>query len=171
MRQFLFIALIACATPAAAQQTPAQSDLQRAAHMLGANWRPLEAGAASAEAAYAAACQGATDEMAALDAALPATLAPDGLGAVRTQRGLIIVPTDENPGAAYVFPNPHLTNIASGLAAIHVVDAAAGRISLTDAAGQEIQLQLGVAGGKAMMRILREGAEPLLYVGCASSTG
>lgn len=172
MRALLFAALLAAATPALAQQQPAapQTDLERASHMLAANWRPIVAGA-SAEAALANSCEGALEEMATLDAALPEDLNAAGLNALRAERGLIIVPTTDNPAAVYVFPNPQLAQITSGLAAVRVVDAAAGRVSLIDAAGATTQFQLGVSGGQPMMRILRDGADPLTYVGCANSVG
>lgn len=172
MRALVFATLLLSAGPALAQEQPAppQTDLERASHMLAANWRPIVAGA-NAEAALANSCEGALEEMAALDAALPEELNADGLNTIRAQRGLIIVPTTENPAAVYVFPNPNLASITSGLAAVRVVDAAAGRISLIDAAGATTQFQLGVSGGQPMMRILLEGADPVTYVGCARSVG
>jgi hypothetical protein len=117
-----------------------------------------------------AACTGAVDEMAALDASLPAELSPETLRPIRAPRGFIIVPTDD-PGMAYIFPNAQLSAMTPGLAAIRVVSATLGRVDIVDAGGQTTQLQVGVAGGRPMMRVLREGGAPLVFVGCASSIG
>ncbi|MGE0597682.1 MAG: hypothetical protein AB7P07_15070 [Hyphomonadaceae bacterium] len=174
MRAIAFAAALLCFAASAAAQTttaPPEDDLARAARMLAANWRPIPGLATSgAEAAISQACEGAIEELARLDAALPEDLSAPAIQLVRAERGLVIVPTAE-ANAAYLFPNPQLPNVTSGLAAIRVLDPAAGRVTLTDAAGQDIQLQLGVAGGRAMMRILPAEGDPLVYVGCASTAG
>lgn len=172
MRAILFAAAtLLCGNPALAQDASAETDLARAARMLAASWRPIPGLAtAGLETAIAEACEGAPEELSALDAALPDNLSAPALQAVRAQRGLVVVAT-EDPGAAYLFPGPDLPGVASGLAAMRLVDAAAGRVSLTDAAGREIQLQLGVAGGRAMMRVLSGDGAPQVYVGCVATSG
>ncbi len=108
--------------------------------------------------------------MDALSAQLPADVTPEATRSIRAVRGFVIV-NAAVPGEAFLFPNPELAGIASGPAHFAVANRAQGRVDLTDAAGRVFQLQLGVAGGKAMMRILRGDAPALSYVGCASTGG
>lgn len=160
---------LATAQPAAAQTPAPESDLALVARLLGAIWRPLPAtGPGAPRTTFESACGEAVEEMDALNAQLPADVTPEATRAVRAPRGFVIVNAAE-PGEAFLFPNAELTAIASGPARFVITDRAQGRIDLTDAAGHVTQLQLGVAGGKALMRILRVGAPPLTYVGCAAT--
>jgi hypothetical protein len=170
VRTFLFIAALALASQAAAQDAPL-SDLQRASYLLAANWRPLHppTTAQSLESAVAAACEGALEELASIDAATSTAQDPAALAAIRAPRGFIFVPVDDNPAAAFVFANGELASIASGQVTIRVMNVAQGLVSLSDSHGRVSQLQLGAGEGLKMMRFLREGAEPLLYVACAPS--
>jgi hypothetical protein len=158
-------------TAQASAQTPApptlaQSELAHVARLIGAIWRPLPENAN--QASLTAACAGAIEEMNAVNAQLPEDVTPEATRAVRAERGLVIV-NAAAPGEAYLFPNPELAGVASGPARFVVIDSAQGRVDLTDSAGRIFRLQLGIAGGKAMMRILRGEAPPLAYVGCAST--
>ena len=164
---FLFSALaLALAIPATAQPNAA-ADISQASRQLAANWRPF-AGPATV-ATFRAACQGAPQELATLDGSLPSNLNGASLGLVRAPQGFIIVPTSDDPASAFLFPNAQLVFITPGLATIQIVDAAQGRVNLRDAAGVVTQLQLGHAGQHAVMRILRQGMDPLTFVGCVAS--
>ena len=165
MRRLVFALALACAPPAAAQ-APAE-DIARVSRLLAANWRPLGPDAASApRAAFAAACAGAVEEMETLDAALPAELTPEALAPIRPPTGFIIVATDQ-PERIFLFPNPALNWIASGEAVITAADAASGIVRLRDAAEREAELQLGISGAQAMLRLTAPGGALRLYVGCA----
>ena len=166
----LALTLSLLAAPAAAQ-TP-DDDIGRASRLLAANWRPVSSTPGrDPQAAFAAACENAVEEMASLDAQIPEDLNAAALAALRPARGLIFVPAADNPAAGFVFASVALPHIASGLAVLRVADAASGRVDLTDAAGATIELQLGVVGGKPVMRVPGAAGAPALYVGCASSIG
>ncbi len=169
---FLFLAM-AVTAPALAQPSLAgATDAASVSRLLGAIWRPLPAtGSGSPQAAFLAACEGAIEEMAALDLSLPEQLTPEALAPVRTPHSLVIIPTEENPADVFVFPSPELSAIASGLGQFHLDPAGAGRVVLRDAAGAETQLQLGLAAGKTLMRVRPPGqAAAQLFVGCAPTT-
>lgn len=162
------LSLLLMVAPALAQTS--DDELARASGLLAANWRPVApAPGGDAEAIFAAACEGAVEEMAALDAQIPEDLNAAALAALRPPRGLVFVPAADNPAAGFVFANDALPHIASGLALLRLVDAARGRVDLIDAVGATIELQLGVAGGKPVMRVPDAAGAPSLYVGCASS--
>lgn len=108
--------------------------------------------------------------MDALSARLPDDVTPEATRTIRAVRGFVIV-NAAVPGEAFLFPNPELAGIASGPAHFIIANRDQGRVDLTDADGRVFQLQLGVAGGNAMMRILRGDAPALSYVGCASTGG
>ncbi len=109
--------------------------------------------------------------MAELDLSLPERLTPEALALVRAPRGLVIVPTAEDPSSIYIFPNQELGAIASGLGQFRLDPAGAGHVVLRDAAGRETQLQLGSAGGQTLMRLRAPGqGDTRLFVGCASTT-
>lgn len=176
MRSIVFtLALIAA--PLAAAQTPApapastpEHQLALAAHQLAAMWRPVPPGRLTA-ASLTAACDGALTEMTALDARLPIPMTVDNLADIRAEHGLVFVPTDENPSVMFVFPNDdELRGIASGLANFTLDPAGEGKLVLTDAAGHDSNLELGHAGGHALLRIRPRGsADVQLYVSCASA--
>jgi hypothetical protein len=85
--------VLACtAAPALAQRAGPASDVARASQALSALWRPLPVLEASA---LESACQGALEEIEAVEAALPPVLTQDSLARVRTLRGLLIIPTED----------------------------------------------------------------------------
>jgi hypothetical protein len=170
VRYFFLVLSLALALPAAAQ--PALTDAARVSRLLGAIWRPLPTSIAGApEAAFRTACEGALEEMAALDLSLPEHLTPEALAPVRAPRGLVLIPTEEDPAAIYVFPNAELSGIASGLGQFRLDPAGAGQVVLRDAAGRETQLQLGASAGKSLMRVRPPGqTQARLFVGCAPTT-
>ncbi len=159
MRHFLFIALMLALAPAAAAQSPPGStDAARVSQLLGAIWRPLPTRATESPVAE-------------LDLRLPEHLTPEALALVRAPRGLVIVPTAEDPSSIYIFPDQDLGAIASGLGQFRLDPAGAGRVVLRDAAGRETQLQLGSARGQTLMRLRAPGqSDTRLFVGCASTT-
>jgi|CXWL01.1.fsa_nt_gi hypothetical protein len=172
--RFMIVALVmACGAPAAAQTPPASTEAARVAFLLGAIWRPLAATqGGSPQALMQAACEGALEEMAQLDLRLPEDLTPEALAPVRAARGLVIVPTEEDPAIVFIFPDPALVAIASGLGQVRLDPAGAGRLVLRDAAGGESQVQLGSASGHRMMRLRPPGeTTATLFVGCAPTTG
>lgn len=171
MRALLLAALFLISPLAGAQTAPAP-DTAQIVRLLGAIWRPLPpANGASPQALFERACAGALDEMAAFDDALPDPGNPAALRLARPQASVLIVPTAPDSTQVYIFPSTQLPDIAAGRAVFTIVDTAQGRLDLRDAAGAVAHLQLGVAGGKAMMRVLRQGQAPLSYVGCASTAG
>lgn len=165
--RFLLIALaLACAAPAAAQTPAPTPELQRASRALAAIWRPLTA---MDEASMQAACRGAVEEMAAVEAALPPVLTPESLARVRALRGLLIVPTDD-PSISFFFPNAGMSWFTSGLGGIVVLSEAEGFIGVHDAGGRDIAFQIGRAGERPILRIRPpEGGDILTFVGCAST--
>jgi len=166
MRFLVFALACLFAAPAAAQDN---AEIQRASTALSAIWRPV-AGPITA-ASIQAACTGAVEEMAAIEAALPPVLNPESLARVRALRGFLIVPTGDDPAWAYFFPPPDLTWFRSGIGALTVLDQAQGLIGVRDAASQNIALQLGRAGEHAVLRVRPpQGGAPLTFVGCAASS-
>ena len=171
MRALLFAALLACATPAAAQT---DADLASASRMMAANWRPFQPPprGGSVDAAFSQACAGALDEMAWLDGRLPEEITPEALSVIRTERGLILVPTEESPATFFLFAAANMPGLTSGLATIRVANARQGHVDLIDAAGTQLALQLGTSNGHALMLIFgNEDQEPLQFVACASTAG
>ncbi len=167
MRTFLFALACLIAPPVAAQEN---ADVQRAATALAAIWRPVSGPLTAAS--IQTACTGAVEEMAAIEAALPPVLDPDSLARVRGLRGLLIVPTGDDPAWSYFFPPLDLTWFRSGIGAIAVLDESQGLIGLRDASGRDIALQLGRAGERPVLRIRPpEGGALLTFVGCAPSAG
>lgn len=162
--RFLAFAL-AClfATSAAAQQNNAETG--RAASALSAIWRPVE-GAVTAT-SITAACTGAVEEIAAIEAALPPVLTPKSLQRVRGLRGMLILPAGDVTGWLYVFPPASLNWMTPGMGRVTVVSEADGFLALQDGAGQSVSLQLGRAGQWPLMRIHPPEGALLNYVGCA----
>jgi len=151
--------------PAAAQTDAATPNVATATRALSAMWRPMT-GAASVETA----CRGATQEMDAVDAMLPPVLTQESLSAVRTFRGLLVVPTDD-PEVAYFFPDRTMDWFTPGMAAVAVVDEAQGILGIRDAGGRDIALQLGSGGGHPVLRIRNPDGQVLNFVGCAPTWG
>lgn len=167
MIRFLAIAFaLLLASPTLAQTGP---DVSRAMRGLAAIWRPIAADAAAE--AVRAACVGALDELAAVDALLPADLTPQNLARIRAPHGLIVIPIGEQRSGAYFFPPAELPWFASGLGAISVLDEAEGLLLVHDAAGAEIRLQLGRLGTTPALRVSLGGAETRTFVGCAPTLG
>lgn len=145
----------------------ATGELAVVARHLGALWRPLPASPAGvADDVFASACAGALEELEVLAAQFPEDLTPEAVRGLRATQGLALSPGAE-PGQIFVFPSPTMRSVAGGLGRFAIFDAAQGRIDLTDAAGATLRLQLGQAGGRSVLRILREGEQPQAFVGCA----
>lgn len=167
MLRTLTLALACCfALSAAAQTTP---DVARASHALAAIWRPVTG--TLTEASIRTACTGAVEEMAAVDAAMPTVLTPESTARVRAMRGLVIVPSGEDPALAFFIPPASLTWFTSGIGAIAVLDEAQGLIGIRDAGGRDIAFQLGRAGERPVLRIRPPEGTLLTFVGCAPVTG
>ncbi len=146
-------------------------DVSRAVRALAANWRPIAPEQLESTEAAISACAGAIEEIAAVDAALPIDITPQTLAHVRALRGLVIVSADDAIGGAYFFPAPDLAWFASGLGAVRVVSEAEGYLAVRDAAGRDIALQLGRAGGRAALRVRTPDGQILKFIGCAPTQG
>jgi len=169
LRPLIVALVLGLAAPAFAQTAPQQSDLAQVARMLGALWRPLPPPAPGQQRVAAqTACLGALEELEAVNSVLPEDLNSPALNAVRATRGFVIV-NSADEGGAFFFPSSDLTFIAPGRGSFVIADRAQGLVNLTDAAGAVTQVQLGASGGLPMMRIMRPNAQPLVYVGCAST--
>jgi hypothetical protein len=164
-----FLALTLSMTLPASAQTPAPAtpETVRAARALSAMWRPVEA---LTSAQIEAACRGAFEEIEAVEAALPPVLTSESVAAVRTLRGLLILPSDD-PGLPYFFPDDTLPWFASGLGAVGVIDEAQGFLGVRDAAGRDIALQLGRAAGRGVMLLRDPEGAVLNFVACAPTIG
>ena len=125
---------LACSAPALAQDDAAPSAAVQIAHAsrtLAAIWRPITT---TTQSALAAACNGASDDLAALDAALPEDLNNRTLAAVHVAHGLVFVPTTENPADTFIFADSSMAWLASGVGVITGADEDTGEITLQDAA-------------------------------------
>ncbi len=161
---------LAClaAVPAAAQTPP--SEIERAAsasRALSMLWRPVTT---LTPEQITRACSGSAEEIEAIEAAMPAVLTPESLANVRALWGLMVVPTDD-PAVSYFFPDMSLGWMASGLGAIGVIDEAEGFIGVRDAAGRDIAVQIGLAGGRGVMRLRNPENQLLTFVACAPTWG
>ena len=152
------------AWPAGAQTPVASPELTRASRAVGAIWRPVD-GPLTGESVLAA-CAGATEEMQALDAAMPPELDAESAARVRGLRGLHIIPLASNPGAAYFFPPLNMTWFAPGLGSFSVIDESEGFIGVRDASGREMAFQLGRADRQPMLRIRPPTGEIVTLAGC-----
>ena len=162
---FAFACLLAL--PAAAQ-TNAQA--RRAVDAMSAMWRPVAAQEMTSPPALQTACAGALEEMAAIEAAMPPVISAESLSNVRALRGLLIVPGQaQGPPTAFFFPSAELPWFASGLGAVTVLSDADALIGVRDAAGGDISLQLGQAGGRPILRVRSPDGPILAFVGCAST--
>ncbi|MGD9980875.1 MAG: hypothetical protein AB7H66_12555 [Hyphomonadaceae bacterium] len=161
---FAALLCLSSAISAAAQTPTATPELTRASHAIGALWRPIQ-GPISAE-TIRAACTGASEELAALDAAMPSELTPESAARVRGLRGLHVIPIADRPGAAYFFPPLGMTWFTPGLGGFSVIDESEGFIGIRDAGGQELAFQLGRAGGRPMLRIRKPDDDILTLAGC-----
>ena len=169
MFRLLFALVLTCliAAPAAAQTpAPATPEATRASAALSALWRPITALHADK---IAQACGGAAEEVGAVEAALPPVLTPESVARVRALRGLLVIPTDD-AAVSYFFPDSGMPWFASGLGTIGVIDEAGGFIGVRDAEGHEFALQLGVAGGHAVLRLRNPENQILNFVACAPTT-
>jgi hypothetical protein len=167
IRALIAAALVAAfAVPASAQTAVATPENTRASRALAALWRPLPTMTADA---VQTACRGAAEEIAAVEAALPTTVTPESLARVRTLRGLLVIPT-EDPQISYFFPDRSMAWFASGLGAVAMIEEREGFIGVRDAAGTDIAIQYGQAGGHAVIRVQQPGAGLLSFVGCAPTT-
>lgn len=151
------------AAPAAAQTDSTQ--VARASRALSAIWRPVTG--PLTEASIRDACEGAVEEIAAVEAAMPNVLTPQSTARVRAQRGLLIIPSGDDPSLAFFIPPAELSWFTSGLGAIAVLDEARGFIGVREAGGRDIGLQLGRAGQRAVLRIRPPEGALLTFVGCA----
>jgi hypothetical protein len=174
MRLSLAAAFVAFATSALAQTLPptpvptnVSPDIAHASHALAAIWRPLTGPAT--EAGLTSACNGAIEDMRALDEAMPEPLTPAALSSLHPAHGILFVPAADDPAALFIFPSADLSWFASGLGSLVAANDATGEVSVQDAAGHSIQLVLGRAGGHAMLRLNVPAGEPLTYVGCAAT--
>lgn len=172
MRPLILALAAACALPAAAQTPLEPTASERVARMLGAIWRPLpETAAGPSPAVFQTACEGAIEEMAELDTRLPEQLTPAALATVRAPRGLVIIPTEEDPASVYLFPSQDLSAITSGLGQFRLDPVGERRLVIRDAAGQETHVQLGAVSGQALMRLRAPGqSDASIFVGCAPTT-
>lgn len=167
IRTLLFVFACCLAPPAFAQGQAPPPDPERAIRALAAVWRPIAAAELASPGAAEAACAGAIEEIAALEAMLPAELTPENLARVRALHGLVVIPAGDEPGTAFFFPPPGLPWFASGLGVIVVRDEAQGRLDLRDASGANIGLQLGHAGGRPVLRAWPAEGTISVFVGCA----
>jgi hypothetical protein len=165
MIRTLAAALLLLAAPAAAQTPAATPELTRATHAIAALWRPHE-GEFSADSVRAA-CAGASEELRALDAAMPSELNADSAARVRGLRGLHVIPIAERPGTAYFFPPLGMTWFTPGLGVFAVRDEQQGFIDVRDAGGQALAVQRVRAGNLPVLRIRVPGTDRLVtFVGC-----
>ncbi len=166
MRTALLAAFAWALAGAASAQTP---DLARATQALAANWRPIGAQDLGSDEALQRACAGAVEEIAAVEAMLPAQIDAAGLARVRALRGLVVVASDQ-PGGAFFFAPQALGWFTSGLGSITVLDEAQGRLTLHDAGGAAIGLQVGRVIGRPVLRLQPPRGALLTLVGCAPTT-
>lgn len=165
MLRALVLSLVCLLASTATAQTNGSPELNRASRALAAVWRPISA--APTTETVQTACAGAVEEMSAIEAALPPVLTPESLARVRSLHGLLIVPTGDDPAAAYFFPPVELAWFASGLGVISVINEGEGFLSLRDALGQTIAIQLGRYAGQPILRLRAPQGAILNFVGCA----
>lgn len=164
IRALALFAALALATSATAQT--AYPELERASHAVAAIWRPIDPAHADTPSLHAA-CAGWEQEMSGVDAALPTNLTAEALAQIRAPRGLIIVPTADDPASAFIFPNAQMAWVTSGLGRISVLAPAEGYVSVEDAAGHSFTLQLGRQGQAPLMRVRTPEGGMMTFVGCA----
>lgn len=165
----LTIALLSLLTAASALALAQAPEPGRAAQALGANWRPIDPAGLGSPEALQSACAGAIEEIAAVEAMLPATLDAPGLARVRSPQGLVIVASDR-ADAVYLFAPAAMRWLGSGLATLAVLDEAQGRLALRDAGGTSFSVQIGRVGGRAVMRVQPPDGGLLTLAGCAPTT-
>jgi hypothetical protein len=154
--------------PASAQATAAS---HRAVDALAAVWRPIAADQIRSPQAVANACAGAVEESAAVEAAMPADLAPEAMQRIRSLGGFIVVPINDAPGGVYFIPPPEMAWFASGYGAVLAVSESEGLMVARDAAGRDIALQLGRIGARPVLRIRDPSGALQSLVGCLSLAG
>jgi len=158
--------ILAVAAPAMAQTRIASPEESRASRALAAMWRPLPNMTAEA---VTAACRGADAEIDAVDAALPPQLTPESLARVHALRGILVIPTDD-PNISYFFPDRSLTWFASGPGAVAMISESDGFIGVRDAAGTDIPIEYGQAGGHPVIRVQQPDGPIHTFVGCAPTS-
>ncbi|MFT3726921.1 MAG: hypothetical protein QM759_03765 [Terricaulis sp.] len=152
---------------ALAQDDPSPAlQIAHASHTLAAIWRPITA---TTQSALTAACAGASDDLSALDAAMPQDLNNRTLAAVHVAHGLVFVPTSENPADTFVFADTSMSWLASGVAVIKSANEDTGEVTIEDAAGTSVQLLLGHVAGQVLMRLTTPSGQNLTFAGCAST--
>jgi hypothetical protein len=72
---------------------------------------------------------------------------------------------------SYIFPDMSLPWLTPGLGAIGVVSEAEGFIGIRDAAGRDVAVQIGTAGGRGVMRLRNPEGQLLTFVACAPTWG
>ncbi len=165
----LILALALCVALPAAAQSASTGDIAHVSRLLGAIWRPLPANSTGTPTAiFESACEGAIEELEVLAGTLPAETTPQAVMGLRTTRGLVFI-AGADPGQMFVFPSPALTAITGGAGSFTVTDRAQGRLDFRDGAGAVQHLQVGVAAGKTMLRLLRPDGAAQTFVGCAST--
>jgi hypothetical protein len=165
----VFALAFAIGAPALAQDDAAPSaavQIAHASHTLAAIWRPITTTTASA---LATACAGASHDLAALDAALPQDPNNRTLATVHVAHGVVFVPTNENAADTFVFADTSMAWLASGVAVITGANEDTGEVTLEDAAGASVHLQLGHVAGQLLMRLSTPGGQNLTLAGCAST--
>lgn len=169
IRAALFaLACLAAAAPAAAQTPPTEIEqAASASRALAMLWRPVTTLTA---AEITRACNGAAEEIEAVEAAMPPVLTQESLANVRALWGLLVIPTDD-PAVSYFFPDTSLGWMTSGLAVVGVIDETEGFIGVRDAAGRDIAVQIGMAGGWSVMRVRNPENQLLTFVACAPTWG
>jgi hypothetical protein len=164
-RTLALAVLFALAAPAAAQDLEPDAATARATRALSFMWRPLPALRAEA---ITAACQGAEEEIEAVEAALPPVLTAQSLARVRALHGLLIIPTDD-PAAPFLFPDASLSWLASGVGGVAVANEAEGLLAIQDADARVVAVQLGTAGDMPILRFRDPSGALLNFVGCAAT--
>ena len=169
LRALLLALACLAAAPAAAQTTAAEAQAQaaRASRALSMLWRPVTS---LTNEQITRACTGAEEEIEAVEAAMPPVLTTESLANVRALWGLLVIPTGD-PAIAYFFPDMSLPWLTPGLGAIGVVNEAEGFIGVQDAAGREVAVQIGTAGGRGVMRLRDPEGQLLTFVACAPTWG
>lgn len=164
IRRVLVATAMFGALPAAAE-TPAPG-VARAVEALGANWRPIAPTQLNSASAVEAACRGAAQEIAAVEAATPPVITADSLSRVRAISGFVIVPSEQGD-AAFFFPNRDMAWFASGLGVVSVISEAQGQLAVRDAEGHVIAMQIGRVGQRPVLRVTPPTGVLLTFVGCA----
>lgn len=150
-----------------APTTAVSPEISRASHALAAIWRPVTGPAT--EAGLAAACNGAVDDMRALDSAMPEELNAAALAGLHPAHGIVFVPAADDASDVFIFPSADLTWFASGLGKLVTANEGTGEVALHDAQDHPILITIGHAAGHSMLRLTVPTGVPVTYVGCAAT--